>query len=162
MTMLRGPYWTLFARCLHVASLSETTVDPKEVITRFLFQGSHFAVTTGRVNPTALMPYDNKNSKRRETSIIRTDGLQDREVWELGYQIHEVAVTPRPIKARAVGVAAIVIDQQLQFDINGNPYPRHADIIGWPVGDEKHARLALATEIANRMTLEVDTRPQKQ
>lgn len=162
MTMLQRSYWTLFARCLHVANLSERAVDPKEVITRFLFQSSHFAVTTGRVNPTALMPYDNKNSKRWETSIIRTDGLQDREGWELGYQIHEASPAPRRIKARAVGTAVIVTDQQLQFDINGDPYPRHADIIGWPVGDEKHARLALATEIANRMTLEVDTRPQKQ
>jgi hypothetical protein len=36
--------------------------------------------------------------------------------------------------------------------------PRHADILDWPGGGEKHSRLMVATEIANGMTLEFDPR----
>ena len=62
----------------------------------------------------------------------------------------------RHIRARGLGVVSFVTDVGFVFEVNGKPYPRHADIIGWH--NEKHERLMKATEIANQMQLEMDPR----
>lgn len=132
-------------------------VADAEGITRFLVWGNQFAASTGRVKPPALMPHANPQTGRAETSIYRTDGLPAEAIWRLGYQFVENIVAGRRIRARGFAAASIVTGQSLQFEANGVPHPRHADIIGWP--NAKDARLMLATEIANVMTLETDPRP---
>jgi hypothetical protein len=52
----------------------------------------------------------------------------------------------------------MVTAQGLHVDVNGRPYPRHADIIGWPAA--KHEQMMLATDIANELSLAIDPRPQ--
>ena len=106
-----------------------------------------------------MMPFENKQKQRWETSVIRTDHLQGEQIWALGYQYAENIQAGRRIRARGIGEVATVTAQGLQFDVNGDPYPRHVDIVGWPNGHDKAARMMLATEIANSMSLEMDARP---
>jgi hypothetical protein len=130
-------------------------VASTESVSRFLMSGKYFAATIGRVKPPAVMPQWSQDRNRFETSTQRTDGLRSDEIWALGYRYVE---KNRRIKARGYCEASLVTAQaSLHFDINGEPYPRHADIVGWPADED--ARLMLATEIANGMTLEVDPRP---
>jgi hypothetical protein len=66
-------------------------------------------------------------------------------------------VKRRVIKARGQGSYSLAKGQELSLDVNGPPYPRHVDLIGWPMTD-KDARLMKATEIADKLLLEIDPR----
>ena len=146
-----------FGRFLHFENLPSEIAE-NEQFTRFLVHSNQFRTGNGgRVMPSALLPLNNKKRARWETSTHRTDGLSQLDVWRLGYRFVENVANNRRIKARGSGSVATVLAQALQFDVNGRPYPRHADIIGWP--DDKHARMMQATQIANRLILENDPRP---
>jgi hypothetical protein len=123
--------------------------------TRFLFHSNQFRENIGRVTPIGLLPIFNKGRQRWETSTHRIDGLPPALIWALGYRYVET-LPHRRIKARASGEVALVTAQNLQYEVNGRPYPRHADIIGWSA-DDKDVRMMAATEIANHMTLQVRT-----
>jgi hypothetical protein len=99
----------------------------------------------------------NKKTGRWETSTHRVKGLNYADIWKLGYDHVEDIATNRVIKARGQGAYAAAISQGLALDVNGPPYPRHVDLIGWPITD-KDARLMKATEIADKMVLEIDPR----
>ena len=128
-----------------------------EAFTRFLLSKSHFAREKSRVKPQAFMPNPNPTHGRLETSVHRIARLTQEQIWQLGYGHVEKAEEGRIIKARAVGAFELVTATGLSCDVNGPPYPRHVDIVGW--SDEKHVRLMRATEIADNVTLELDPRP---
>jgi hypothetical protein len=135
---------------------------PREValaenISRFLVSRRHFAPTTGRVKPPAVMPLWNKDRGRFETSIHRTDGLLPAAIWRIGYRYVENLSQQRRIRARGHCVASLVTEQGLGFHVNGRPYPRHTDLVGWPDGEDD--QLMRATDIADRMQLEIDPGP---
>ena len=98
----------------------------------------------------------NNESQRLETSTYRNRGLAAGEIWKLGYANVENVAERRTIKARATG-SFTHVTAPLSLDVNGPPYPRHVDIVGWPA--EKHAQLQHATNIADKLTLELDPRP---
>jgi len=104
------------------------------------------------------MPDFNEKKKRWETSIQRIARLTSSEVWAVGYQHAEHSAARRVIKARADGQIDQVTRQKLSLDVNGPPYPRHVDIVGWPESD-KDARLMRATEISESLNLVMDPRP---
>ena len=104
-----------------------------------------------------MMPMQNKMTARLETSTHRVKNLRTEEIWTLGYDHVENAANGRIIKARGHGPYILAEDQGLSLDVNGPPYPRHVDIVGWPATD-KHARLMKATEIADKLSLEIDPR----
>jgi hypothetical protein len=108
------------------------------------------------VKPAALLPYWNEDRDRFETSTHRTDGLLPDQIWGIGYQYVENLAQHRRIRGRGHCQASLIATQALRFDINGEPYPRHIDIVAWP--EAEHERLMRATEIANSMTLEIDPR----
>lgn len=132
-------------------------IQDDEEFTRFIFARGHFSVENKRVKPLALLPMLNKLRGRLETSTHRVKGLTTAETWKLGYDHVENAVKGRIIKARGQGPYALAKSQGLSLDVNGPPYPRHVDIIGWSA--EKDARLMKATEIADKLALEIDPRP---
>lgn len=105
-----------------------------------------------------MMPYENKQKQRWETSAIRTDHLRAGEIWALGYLYAENVLAGRRIRARGIGEVAAITALALRLDVNGDPYPRHVDIVGWPNSNDKAARMMVATEIANGMSLEIDPR----
>ena len=143
-------------RFLQLDSLPQD-VGASEGISRFLLRRDHYAPTTGRVKPSAVKPRRNDMRARFETSVHRTDGLAPENIWLVGYRHVEDLAQGRRIRARAYCTAGLVIGQALQFHVNGRPYPRHADIIGWPNSEDE--RLMRATEIANAMELAIDPRP---
>lgn len=155
--MLRRFSLSLFGRLPHLDSLPSEVVAA-EGFTRFLLHRKHFAPTTGRVKAPALLPWHNNDKGRLETSIYRTDGLGPDHVWALGYRYVETPSGGRRIQARGSGVISSVTSQRLLLDVDGDPFPRHVDIVGWPLADEKHLQMMKATEIANGMRLEMDPR----
>jgi len=140
-----------FGRFLGLDSLP-VNVAAADRITRFLFHSNQFNENAGRVKPNGLLPHVNPRTQRLETSIHRIDGLSPALIWVLGYLY--VEKPGRRIKARATGEVSSITAQNLHYEVNGRPYPRHVDILGWPA-DSKHLHMMTATEIANRMTLEM-------
>jgi hypothetical protein len=132
-----------------------TDLEPSEEFTRFLVRKEYFARTTGRVTPPALMPMFNAESQRWETSTFRNRELAAADIWKLGYANVENIAAQRTIKARAIGSYTLVA-APLSLDVNGPPYPRHVDIVGWSA--EKNVRMQHATNIADKLTLELDPR----
>ena len=128
-----------------------------EEFSRFILNRRHFSVEKKRVKANALLPMTNKATGRLETSTHRVAGLNDQEIWNLGYDHVENAANKRIIKARGQGPFALVSASGLSCDVNGPPYPRHVDVIGWP--QDKDGQLMKATEIADKLTLVVDPRP---
>ncbi len=57
------------------------------------------------------------------------------------------------MKARGTCEARVILDQNLKFDADGIPHPRHANLIGWPTA--KHERKNIQQKIAAEMTLEM-------
>jgi len=104
------------------------------------------------------MPRLNNLKSRWETSVYRVAGLTDSEGWKLGYQNVEKEEAKRKVKARGIGSFQSATTSGLGLDVNGPPYPRHVDVIGWSA-DDKDVRLMRATEIAETLVLEVDRRP---
>lgn len=157
---LAEQFLRLFSRLLRIfqTDLSPTHVRCTEIVVRFLVRSKDFAATKGRVKYTALMPLFNDESNRLETSIHRIDRLNTPESWQLGYDF--VEKPDRIIKARGVMPARkLPKSSGLSLDVNGDPFPRHVDIIGWPPLDTaKDDAMQLATEIADEMSLELDQR----
>lgn len=109
------------------------------------------------MKPQALLPMLNKTTNRWETSTHRIQGLAVAGIWDLGYKHVENRAAGRIIKARAQGPFDLAKSAGLSFDVNGSPYPRHVDLIGWSTTD-KDVRLMRATEIANSLLLVIDPR----
>jgi len=147
-----------------MSSVSTPALSPEigagEQFTRFIFARSHFAPDNGRVKPQALLPRRNEFKSRWETSAHRIAGLNDAQVWQLGYAHVENTPQGRFIKARGTGAFDSAATRGLSLDVNGKPYPRHVDIVGW--SDEKHDRLMKATEIADTMKLDLDPRSDRE
>lgn len=77
------------------------------------------------------MPRRNKKKDRRlETSVCRSQALSDTQVWAICSE-HFDAVAPKPAIGRGVGPARVVFDVNLDLDADGEPYPEHANIVGW-------------------------------
>lgn len=127
-----------------------------EDFVRFIFSRRHFAPGPGRVKAPAMMPMFNAAKGRFETSTHRIGGLTDIQVWQLGYATVENAAEGRVVKACGIGKFDLARNQGLALDVNGEPYPRHVDLVNWPA--DKDARLMRATEIADQLNLRVDPR----
>ncbi len=104
------------------------------------------------------MPMFNTAKGRFETSTHRVAGLTDPQVWELGYSRVENPAQGRVVKANCIGKFELATGQGLALDVNGEPYPRHVDIVNWP--EDKNVRLMRATDIADKLRLHVDPRDQ--
>jgi hypothetical protein len=124
-----------------------------EEFTRFILSRNHFAPAKGRVKAHALMPMRNQSRERLETSTHRIAHLTDAQIWHLGQTHVANPEQGRTIKARGTGPFELVTAQQLSLDVNGEPYPRHVDVVGWP--HDKDDQLMKATEIADKLTLEL-------
>ncbi|MBE7418097.1 MAG: hypothetical protein HS128_10160 [Ideonella sp.] len=80
-----------------------------------------------------------------ELSVARTLGMNDAQIRQLGQY------APAPPKGYATVEAAVVLQEGLAFDANGEPYPQHADVIGWS-GDQAKDRV-IAKVLADASTL---------
>ena len=80
------------------------------------------------------------------------DELSQIEIWQIG---DDVAGKPRNLSAvaRADLEASAVIESQLAIQLDAEPHPRHAVIVGWPM--EKDEQKALALELCARAMLRI-------
>jgi hypothetical protein len=83
--------------------------------------------------------------KNGETSVFRTSGITNNEIWEIGDC--EVSIKRgKPILGRAdIGINN-VISKDLEV-VPREPPLRHANIIGWP--DERSKQKIIAIELAS-------------
>lgn len=95
-------------------------------ITRYIRFRSAFTASTGRINPSAMMPAPNSQAQRLETSVYFIDGRTDEELWRLGDDtIGSLCPGRITLAASAVPVVGLVLDR------DDDP-PSHANIVGWP------------------------------
>lgn len=147
------------SRRFEIAPVLAESIGVDEAFVRFILSASQYAATTGRVKAEALIPLFNEAKARYETSVHRCDGLAEAEIWALGYEYVENLPAGRKIKARGMGSIRIVVEVGLTTDVNGPPFPRHVDLVGWPPStDAKHARKMCAVEIADKMRVILDPR----
>jgi hypothetical protein len=134
---------------------SPGAVEPHELVTRFIYSAEHFAATTGRVRAAAISPLAHRVSGRLETSVYRVDSLPEPDVWAICAAHVDNTAAARIMKARATCDAGLVLAQGLTFDPDGQPHPRHANIVGWP--STKNEQKNLQQRIVAEMKL--DLRP---
>jgi hypothetical protein len=82
------------------------------------------------VKHTTLMPRVEEGG-RPETSVCRSSGLKDATIWQRCSEFFD-STAPRKAIGRGVALASTVYDEALSIEPNGDPYPEHADIVGWP------------------------------
>ena len=109
--------------------------------TRFLFHSSEFAAQ--KVRHSAFMPP--KKSLKKSISVI--EGLTEAEIWEDGRLVESLRTDEAQLKARADFSSQVVADVGLDIEYDRTPYPRHANLIGWP--EDKDERQAKAQRLAD-------------
>ena len=103
------------------------------------------------------MPRRNPQNQRLETSVCRSSGLTENQVWAVCSAYFDVHA-PKPAIGRGVGPAATVFAEKLAFDADAKPYPEHANIIGWhdvtdkPDEELKHFWMDQAQRIAKHFS----------
>lgn len=114
-------------------------VDPQDRISRYLLLQKLFDAKAQIVFAQAFKPpRPTEEFPVRQTSIYRTQGAEENEIWGLGDQ-YVTALHPKrwPVLGRADLIAKDVFDADLTIVPNPDPHPRHADIEGWPSQDEE-------------------------
>lgn len=76
------------------------------------------------------MPRPNPRTGRLEVSVCRSSGLTEQQVWAICTE-HFDSHAASPAIGRGVGPASAIYAESLGFDADGEPYPEHANIIGW-------------------------------
>jgi hypothetical protein len=113
-------------------------------ISRFLFDKKQVR-DNKTIRHTAFIPPQNFR-----LSVYKTDSLSSAEIFEIG------SLYVEPARGRvANGVAQItsehVASVELSIDNDGDPHPRHSNIVGW-FGDSVRDR-ELAVKLASEATL---------
>lgn len=132
--------------------LPKDCVDPDERISRYLLQRRLFDVEKNCVFAQAFKPpRTTPEYPVRQTSVYRTQGCSEPEVWKIGDKfVTELHARRLPVLARADLFASHILIAGLQIVPNPDPHPRHADIEGWPNEDEQiEMKLAYLSSKAN-------------
>ena len=121
------------------------SISPSEVLSRFLFQSSHFS--SNRVKQAAFLPAKNlETSVFRKTKLVEFslyDKTKDLISLERGKKIKAIAL----IQADKIGDAI-----GLTIEVEESQHKWHANIVGWP--QEKHEQKQLAQILAKNSSLE--------
>ena len=117
-------------------SLDLGPVGLAEVVVRFALESNKLK----KQSSTFFLPDSNG-----ETSVYRSQGLEEASVWSLGRS--EVAAARRmALRGRADIVVESASTGGLSVIAEPSEHPRHANIVGWP--SEKSARKELALRLA--------------
>jgi hypothetical protein len=83
----------------------------------------------------------------KELSVVRCDGIDDAVVQAIG-RLH----IGDPLKGHATVSANVAFGRGLKFVADGEPFSRHANIVGWGEGEDPKDRLT-AKALADASTL---------
>lgn len=119
-------------------------LDTAELLARFLLERGKFSASLGRVKYVAFLP-----DSARRTSVFRTAGLQEDEIWNLGREC-VAGVTGKDLYGWGEIAVASVEATGLRVDADDIP-DRHANLIGWPDEKEKQRRIAMELERAAKL-----------
>lgn len=129
-----------------VDSLEPDSVQSTEVLSRWLFSSKLFNRSTLRVRSGAFTPQRSLRSGDLETSVYRTSGLTEHQIWPLaqlrpGLTLHGRA----DLKANDVETTGLTVVPET------SNHPRHANILGW--SDDEADQLQKKTELARMARL---------
>lgn len=130
-------------------------VRPEETLCSFVYEPGHVVKKTNSIHHSRLMPRrrDRKPEGRLETSVCRSHGLSETQIWEICQKFFDTKA-PKPAIGRGEGQAGAVLKVGLRFDPDGKPYAQHANIVGWhdpgdvPDGVIKHFWMDQAQKMA--------------
>ena len=117
----------------------------------------YVAAKTGSLRPGLFKPRANRVNGRLELSMCASEGMSEEESWGVCTQ-HFDAASPDPAIGRADGRAGMLYEHRLSIERNDRPYPRHCDVIDWPLSageneaDTKSASIEIANDLAGRFT----------
>lgn len=142
--------------CLHPLPVD---VQREEPLSTFVFRPEQVIKKTNTVHHSRLMPRrrDKAIKGRLETSVCRSGRLTEEQIWAICVEFFD-RYAPKPAIGRGVGPAEAVFDAFLCFDADGEPYPEHANIIGWhdspdlPDSELKHYWMDQAQKMAPRFS----------
>ena len=101
-------------------------ISPKERLSRFLFDEAH-VFKNGDIKQAAFSP--NKDLKY---SVYRTSRSSESEIWVIkSEQVDDRRTDGKKSIGRFDILAEAFITSNLQFDPNGKPHTRHANVVGW-------------------------------
>ena len=125
-------------------------VDLEARASRYLLRPKWFDIPTRSVFAQAFNPPKvTLEYPVRQTSVYRTEGCQEQEIWEIG---DEYVTKPHPkhlpVLARADLTAKHILNRGLQIVPHPDPHPRHADIEGWPKEEEMEMILVYLASVA--------------
>lgn len=121
-------------------------VADDEPIARFIRSGSHMRLGIGRPAYAALMP----PSRSREMSVCRSAGLTPADLRSIGAA--HVEHPPQVLKGYCVLPALDYRQENLDVVAAPQPFPEHANVVGWPPGPD--ARV-IAKRLADKAALVV-------
>lgn len=122
-------------------------IDDTEVVSRYLLSSSDFSASVSRIKPRAFEP----SPQDKCTSVFRIDGLQEDEIWGIGY---ENVAKPRDRRIHARADFSVAVLAKIGLTIRPKEPPkRHALIDGWTT--EKHIIMARAQELAANASLKL-------
>ena len=113
-----------------------TEILSPEILARYIIQRKHYRAD-GTVRHNAFMP-----SPAGEVSVYRITDLKEEQVWEIG-RTNVAAALNKQLLGRADIIALCVFNQKLRVESDPKPHPRHANIVGWPIDQEKKKEIAL-------------------
>ena len=128
--------------------MSKINARLDEPLSSFIRHRKEYVPSTGFIHPKRLLPRPNPASFRAETSVCRSRGLDEQYLWDIctkHYDLHQKA----PAIGHCVGPSKIIYEEGLDIDPDGKPYPQHANIVGWPDGENsKHHQMIKAEAMA--------------
>lgn len=145
MTKFLGRFLRFWKHTLRPPDVLPAVVAPAEPTVKFLLEEGHLSQKERTVNQAAFKP----SKKTKSLSVYRTRNLENDEAFEIGRQyVTELLKDKKPILAGAYLKAEVYYEQKLNFDPDGKPHPRHANVIDWPwEGDvQRELRVILARQ----------------
>lgn len=106
-----------------------------ELLSRYAVEKSYYR-SDASVRHNAFVPANDG-----ATSVFRTSGLSDPEIWAIGQQ-NVAERRGKPLLGRIQILTAKVLAENLQVRPE-EPPPRHANIVGWPDERAKQKEIAL-------------------
>lgn len=85
------------------------------------------------------------NNKDGATSVFRTSGISDDDIWSLGDRHIQ-----KQILGRGDIAASKVTDKGLEVVPDDNP-ERHANILGWADHDERSKNISIAQQLEDEV-----------